>query len=279
MSIVYAIADDAGKIVYIGCTRMTLDDRIGDHFSRRTVKKMTPIAVWMRSLDERPYAYELERLLDGDDMYVAESRWIKFFRSVPGVELLNVKDQHGGGTKGSIKSLVSRQKLSKTLTGRPKTTAMLAALPRGERNGVTTLTEEHVLAIRAEPDDIILDILAKKYGVCIATIHNIRKRKTWKHILCLASTMVTAAGFYPVESRSESEAGHWIYMRRWCNGQHSDLLSRMIAVRVRGGARKLPTLSGRVPKWCHSSSTVLLGLVLGYQILSSIGEMDIIVAS
>ena len=50
----------------------------------------------------------------------------------------------------------------------------------GTRNGRAKLTEEQVLAIRA--DDRTLTEVAKDYGVCIATISHIRKRKIWQHV-------------------------------------------------------------------------------------------------
>lgn len=50
----------------------------------------------------------------------------------------------------------------------------------GTRNGRSKLTEEQVIAIRA--DERTLTEVAKDYGVCIATISHIRKRKIWQHV-------------------------------------------------------------------------------------------------
>lgn len=50
----------------------------------------------------------------------------------------------------------------------------------GARNGRAKLSEEQVIAIRA--DERTLTEVAKDYGVCIATISHIRKRKIWQHI-------------------------------------------------------------------------------------------------
>lgn len=50
----------------------------------------------------------------------------------------------------------------------------------GARNGSNKLTEEQVLEIRATAGS--LSQLAAKFGVNGATIHNIRHRKTWRHL-------------------------------------------------------------------------------------------------
>lgn len=50
----------------------------------------------------------------------------------------------------------------------------------GTRNGRAKLTEKQVIAIRA--DERTLTEVAKDYGVCIATISHIRKRKIWQHV-------------------------------------------------------------------------------------------------
>ena len=50
----------------------------------------------------------------------------------------------------------------------------------GARNGRSKLTEEQVLAIRA--DERTLAEVAKEHGVCIATISHIRRRKIWQHV-------------------------------------------------------------------------------------------------
>ncbi len=53
----------------------------------------------------------------------------------------------------------------------------------GEAHGHTTLTAEQVIAIRMAPDGAgYCQRFAKIYGVCRATILNIRRHKTWKHV-------------------------------------------------------------------------------------------------
>ena len=49
----------------------------------------------------------------------------------------------------------------------------------GARHGMTSLTEDQVMEIRASRGSEVM--LAGKYGVCSSTIHNIRRGKTWKH--------------------------------------------------------------------------------------------------
>lgn len=55
--------------------------------------------------------------------------------------------------------------------------------PRGERHGHAKLTDADVLAIRAaEARPGSGRALAEAYGVCPASICQIRSRKTWKHV-------------------------------------------------------------------------------------------------
>jgi hypothetical protein len=51
---------------------------------------------------------------------------------------------------------------------------------KGTKNGRSKLTEEQVLAIRA--DDRPITVVARDYGVCVATISHIWKRRIWRHI-------------------------------------------------------------------------------------------------
>jgi hypothetical protein len=51
---------------------------------------------------------------------------------------------------------------------------------KGEVHGAARLTDENVLAIRA--DSRSYKTRAAHYGVCVATISHIVNRRTWKHI-------------------------------------------------------------------------------------------------
>ena len=51
---------------------------------------------------------------------------------------------------------------------------------RGEDHGGAILTEQQVISIRK--DDSPLQALAKRYGVCTATISNAKRGRSWRHI-------------------------------------------------------------------------------------------------
>lgn len=51
---------------------------------------------------------------------------------------------------------------------------------RGDKNGMSKLSTENVLEIRAS--DERYEILARKYGVKACTISQIKTRRVWKHI-------------------------------------------------------------------------------------------------
>jgi Autographiviridae endonuclease len=52
---------------------------------------------------------------------------------------------------------------------------------RGERHGAAKLTEAIVREIRTSPDTG--RALAKRFGVPFQTISNVRRRKSWKHVI------------------------------------------------------------------------------------------------
>ena len=71
------------------------------------------------------------------------------------IDMVN-KGRHGGGGKG---------------------------VSRGSRNGCAKLNEQQVLKIRELLDKgEKTDIIAARFGVYWLTIHNIKHRKTWKHL-------------------------------------------------------------------------------------------------
>jgi hypothetical protein len=54
---------------------------------------------------------------------------------------------------------------------------------KGSKTYNAKLTESDVLEIRSEPSKLLSNrILAKKYGVCIQNICDIRNRKHWRHV-------------------------------------------------------------------------------------------------
>jgi len=52
--------------------------------------------------------------------------------------------------------------------------------PRGEKHWRAVLTANDVVSIRSS--DLKHTVIARQFGVTPLTIHNIRKRKTWKHV-------------------------------------------------------------------------------------------------
>ena len=70
-----------------------------------------------------------------------------------------------------------------TATENNRHKAHFGTLPKGSRNGMAKLTEQDVLAIRAERAAGAKKAdLAEKYGVCEFTIYLIYKRRIWRHI-------------------------------------------------------------------------------------------------
>ena len=51
---------------------------------------------------------------------------------------------------------------------------------RGERSGRAKLKDCDIIEIRNSVQKV--SVLSKKYNVCVATISNVIKRKTWVHI-------------------------------------------------------------------------------------------------
>lgn len=59
----------------------------------------------------------------------------------------------------------------------------LARHPRGEHNGRSKLTCAMISEIRLKRQEgTVLRVLAEQYGVTLQVIHDIVKRKTWKHV-------------------------------------------------------------------------------------------------
>ena len=53
---------------------------------------------------------------------------------------------------------------------------------KGERHGSSKLTENQVREIRALPEDIGWEEIAKKYGIGRTHVRRIRRRESWAHI-------------------------------------------------------------------------------------------------
>lgn len=77
---IYAIAHPITEAPrYVGLTRKTIQQRMVNHWNMRG-KSDLPLYRWMQELDGqglRPLIYELEKT---DDTYLAEAKWIEYFR-------------------------------------------------------------------------------------------------------------------------------------------------------------------------------------------------------
>ena len=51
---------------------------------------------------------------------------------------------------------------------------------RGERQGLAKLTEEDVRAIRRSDEPY--GVLAKRHGVCLSSVANVKTHRTWRHV-------------------------------------------------------------------------------------------------
>ena len=158
MKSVYALLDQDDAIRYIGCTGLDIGERSRLHWCAKN-KKTSPVAVWLRTLNGPPATYLFQRVNDLTG-FSAEAYWINLLKQIPGVNLLNVVDNPDFRLPAYIRR----------------------GPACGERNSNAVLTVDDVLAIRDEPDDLSLGYLARKYGVSVLTVHNVRKRKTWKHV-------------------------------------------------------------------------------------------------
>lgn len=54
--------------------------------------------------------------------------------------------------------------------------------PRGQKHGMSKLTEDQVRQIRALRGTATLAELAQRFGVAKPTVHHVVTRKTWKHV-------------------------------------------------------------------------------------------------
>jgi hypothetical protein len=54
--------------------------------------------------------------------------------------------------------------------------------PRGQRHGMSRLTEDQVRQIRSLQGTTTLVELARRYGVAKQTVHHVVRRRTWQHV-------------------------------------------------------------------------------------------------
>lgn len=170
---IYALLEPGSrKVRYIGVTGDKIEHRVSLHWTSRHRKK-TPVAEWLRTLDEPPEWHVFQEVED-DQGYAAEEYWIKMLRQIDTVDLLNVKDQHGGWS-GFKHSEETRKKISDNNKGKH------GSVIRGSARSDAKLTEDAVREIRASTETA--PVLGKKFGVSPRTIHAVRRTcGSWKHV-------------------------------------------------------------------------------------------------
>lgn len=107
-----------------------------------------------------------------------EKYWIEYYNAVKSDEFYNIAS---GGEGGDTRAGYSVEQLRQSEEFRKE--RLKESLPRGEKSGVSKLTELQVLEIiqRLKDNDFTTDI-ATDYCVATETISSIRNRKTWTHL-------------------------------------------------------------------------------------------------
>lgn len=121
------------------------------HWSQRQ-RRETPLAAWLRTLDDRPELWLIETVAAELGLQ-AEAYWIGLLSQIPGVGLLNVHRKLRSPRKGRL---------------------------IGEAHKDTPLTEADVRAIRTSGDK--QQVLADRYGISQPAVSKIVARKTWVHV-------------------------------------------------------------------------------------------------
>lgn len=107
-----------------------------------------------------------------------EKYWIEYYNAVKSDEFYNIAS---GGNGGETRVGYSEEQFRKSEEFRKKRAR--ESLPRGEKSGVSKLTELQVIEIieRLKNNDFTTDI-AKDYHVSTETISSIRNHNTWTHL-------------------------------------------------------------------------------------------------
>lgn len=112
--------------------------------------------------------------VDGRLVYVHRLAWMQAFGDPGALHVLHKCDNppcarldhlFTGTNRDNIDDMIAKGRSSKN---------------RGEKSHTAKLTEREVLAIRAANGS--LRALGRQYGVSNVAIHNIRTRKTWRHV-------------------------------------------------------------------------------------------------
>lgn len=133
---VYALADEAGLVWYVGQTRYTLNNRLKRHYveARKGIER--PVCRWIRERDEQSLPVNM-LLIEQDALWdVAETKWIAHYRTINPL-LLNVLDGGCGFKKGSKLSEETKQRMSEAKKAQwadPAYKARVKASIKAERN-------------------------------------------------------------------------------------------------------------------------------------------------
>ena len=107
-----------------------------------------------------------------------EKYWIEYFNAVGDKSFYNIAL---GGDGGNTKAGYSEEKLK--MSEDKRANAIRASSQRGEDAGPAKLSNADVILIieRLKKNEFLRDI-AVDYNVSVATIHDIRRHKTWAHL-------------------------------------------------------------------------------------------------
>ncbi len=224
---VYGLVDpqDTGHVRYVG---MAMQPRRPYEHAKaaRRLTKHSHLYHWIRLLQSEgrePSVLVLEKLPSyASRSFVGEieKMYIASLRSI-GHRLTNVSPGGWGGSDlGRTLSLETRQRMSDAKVG-------VRHHWRGEERGGAKLTEEQVLAIRA--DSRTKSEIARAYSVSVPTIIDIKLRKKWDHVEGPPSvpsrngrlTPWNVGKHHSEESRqmmSESQTAAWAWRKGEKNG-------------------------------------------------------------
>lgn len=190
---IYAMVDpDTNEIRYVGKTAHSLEKRLRGHKSDAfsTHKTHSHRRHWIKSIYDRgstPIMLELEEVLVSE-WEEAERFWIAYFRFL-GARLVNSAPGGIGcvgvdiNGKGLPKSEDHRRKIGEANRGRivPEE---VRAKTRGSKNAAAKLTEFDVEVIMHALEHRLgtKKLLAKMYGISVASLRNIQKGLRWGHL-------------------------------------------------------------------------------------------------